>query len=435
MTADRRRHPATAAAGAAPEQGAPAATRTLRAIGTTAVVAVTNRTAADDALGILAAELAAIDFACSRFREDSEIQEVHRAAGRPVRVSTLLFGAVAVALAVAERTAGAVDPTVGAAVCRWGYDRDFEQVPARLRPDAAAAVGTWGAPGLPARRARQGGERRGGPGGLRLHPAGTGVGATGPRPSATAPAALPAGWWQVELDHRARTVSVPRGTVLDLGATAKALVADRAAARIAEATGSGVLVSVGGDVAVAGAAPDDGWAVGIAPTSSSPLHAIEQVVALHTGGLASSSPAVRSWVHGGVPVHHIIDPATGTPASRHWRLVSAAGASCVEANAATTAAVVWGPDAPDRLAALGAPARLVAADGAVVTVNGWPDPESGPDAGHAGPHVGARPGPRALGPTGAAATAGPTRAGWPPATGNRPRRPAGTSRAHRGDGR
>ncbi|MDA8268549.1 MAG: FAD:protein FMN transferase [Actinomycetota bacterium] len=172
----------------------------------------------------------------------------------------------------------------------------------------------------------------------------------------------PSGRQQVDLDRRARTVRIPRGVILDLGAAAKALAADRAADRIAETTGTGVLVGVGADVAVAGPASDGGWAVGIAPTSSSPLHALEQVIAIEGGGLASSSPAARSWVHRGAMAHHIIGPATGAPAARRWRLVSAAGSSCIEANAATTAAVAWGADALDRLVALGTPARLVAGE-------------------------------------------------------------------------
>ncbi len=345
-------------------------TRSLRAIGTTIIVAVADPATADLALCMLRSEITAIDLACSRFRDDSELHRLHRTAGHPVRVSSLLLTAVEVALSVAERTAGAVDPTVGGAVCAWGYDRDFAQIASRigvLSPRSAAA----------------GGDSCHGPRPTGWTTAATHSAATHPaatHPAATHPAAMqvpvtaPAGWWQVELDRRARTVRIPHGVVLDLGATAKALAADRAAARIAETTGTGVLVSIGGDVAVAGPSPDGGWAVGIAPMSSSPLHALEQVVTIDGGGLASSSPAARSWMHRGVVAHHIIDPATGAPAARRWRLVSAAGSSCVEANAATTASVVWGADAPDRLVAFGTPARLVGEDGDVVTVNGWPDP-------------------------------------------------------------
>jgi thiamine biosynthesis lipoprotein len=44
----------------------------------------------------------------------------------------------------------------------------------------------------------------------------------------------------------------------------------------------------------------------------------------------------------------------------------------VEANAWSTASVVWGEDAPGNLASRGVPARLVGANGDVVRCGGWP---------------------------------------------------------------
>jgi thiamine biosynthesis lipoprotein len=305
------------------------AVRAMRAIGTTAVVVVTDPAAVDTAERILRDELLAIDHTCSRFRIDSELWSLHQARGAPVKVSPLLFDAVAVALDVAQRTEGAVDPTVGFALEALGYDRDFDEI-------------DWHA--------------------------------TEPvEPPAPAP-----GWWRIELDRRQRTVRVPVGTHLDLGASAKALVADRAARRIAATLRRGVLVSVGGDVAVAGTAPDGGWAVGIATDSSMSPEQVDQVVSIDQGGIATSSTSVRAWRRAGRRVHHIVDPATGESAPTYWTLVSAAGDSCVDANAASTAAVVWGERAVVNLRELGSPARLVRPDGHVVTVNGWPA-EAGPD--------------------------------------------------------
>jgi thiamine biosynthesis lipoprotein len=263
-----------------------------------------------------------MDRACSRFRPDSEIWHLYSSGGVAVAVSPLLYQAVTISLEVAERTGGAVDPTVGPAVEALGYDRDFAAVP---------RVGT----------------------------------------ALTAPPVAAPGWWNVECDPGRRTVRLPATVRLDLGATAKALVADRAAAHIASTTGSGVLVSVGGDLAVDGASPQGGWPVAIAVDSSAPVGA-ELVVAVTGGGLASSSTVVRSWRRGDRRLHHIVDPATGTSASDHWRLVTVAAASCVDANAASTAAIVWGGGAADRLQAMGLPARLVRHEGAVTTVAGWP---------------------------------------------------------------
>jgi FAD:protein FMN transferase len=298
-------------------------TRSFRAIGTTATVVVPEGADADLAVRLLADELAAVDLACSRFRRDSELQAVHAAAGRPVAVSALLFEALSVALDTAARTGGAVDPTVGNAIAALGYDADLAEVIARP-PSPPRALGPV------------------------------------------------AGFGHVQLDRRTRTVRIPRGVRLDLGSSAKALAADRAAAHIARRLDDGALVSLGGDVAVAGPAPDGGWSIGIALESSTPADEVDQVVAIRRGGLASSAPGARTWSAGSRRVHHIVDPRTGDCVLPYWQLVSASGPSCVEANLVTTAALVWGERALDELVRYGQAARLVRSDGKVFHVNGWP---------------------------------------------------------------
>lgn len=190
-------------------------TRNFEAIGTTAVVAVVDPHKADDAERILREQLEAVDVACSRFRADSELSALNRCGGEERIVSLLLFEAIRVALEVAHATGGAVDPTVGQALATIGYDRDFDEVVKNETPLEQSAQPV-------------------------------------------------SGWELVELDLRRRSVRTAPGIQLDLGASAKALVADTAAARIAEQHRCGVLVSIGGDVAVAGEAPDGGWAIGIA---------------------------------------------------------------------------------------------------------------------------------------------------------------------------
>jgi len=299
--------------------------RSFRALGTTATVVVPDPSHADAAHHIVRTEIAAIDLACSRFRPDSELAHLHANAGCTVRVSSLLFEALDVAYSVAERTHGAVDPTVGNAMEALGYDRDFEQIESRPLP-----------PGDP-----------------------------GPIP----------GFRHLHLYHKLRAAGIPRGIRLDLGSSAKALLADRAAARVVDELGSGSLVSIGGDVAVAGEPPPGGWAIGIAVDSSAGPDDVDQVVAIHRGGLASSSTDVRSWQMGNEHVHHIVDPATGRSAAPYWRLVSAAGASCVDANALTTAALVWGDQAVERLRPFEHAVRLLRHDGEVITLGDWPEAE------------------------------------------------------------
>lgn len=181
-----------------------------------------------------------------------------------------------------------------------------------------------------------------------------------------------AGWRTVAVDRSISTIRIPAGVRLDLGATAKAWAADRAAQAAAEATGCGVLVSLGGDIATCGEAPGSGWQIRVTDDHRSDPTAPGQTVSIRSGGLATSSTAVRRWSHNGHTMHHVIDPRTGAPARTMWRTVSVAAANCTEANIATTAALVRADAAPAWLADQGLPARLVAWNGRVTTVGDWP---------------------------------------------------------------
>ncbi|HEY6277574.1 MAG TPA: FAD:protein FMN transferase [Streptosporangiaceae bacterium] len=303
------------------------ASATWRALGTGVQLIVTDGSQLRAARAMLESDLAAVDLACSRFRPDSELVGLDRRTGEgPVTVSPLLAEAIGAALRAAQLTDGDVDPTVGAAMNAVGYDRDFSL-----------------------------------------------VAADGPAIRLTV-RAIP-GWRQVEFDQPSRRLRLPDGVRLDLGATAKAWAADRAAARISAGRGCGVLVSLGGDIAVVGQAPAGGWLIRVQDITGPPEEppvGPSAVVAVHTGGLATSSTAARRWRRGGDVFHHILDPRTGLPAPPVWRTVSVAAASCADANIASTAAIIRGGAAPAWLAGLGLPARLVAEDGRVHTIGGWP---------------------------------------------------------------
>jgi thiamine biosynthesis lipoprotein len=297
---------------------------------------------------LLEADLSALDLACSRFRPDSElmaVSNVARGASSPVTVyvSPLLAHAVAVALRAAQLTDGDVDPTVGGALSALGYDRDFAEL----------ASGVNGTKGAPAGQS-----------------AVTGHGAGG------VTTALIPGWRSVHVDLGSQRLTVPAGAELDLGATVKAWAADRAAVRIARELGCGVLVSLGGDTAVAGQPPEGGWRIRVQDKTGLPDEPAEggtQVVTIRDGGLATSSTAARRWRRGGDVLHHIIDPRTGYPAKPVWRTVSVAAATCADANTAATAAIIRGRQALPWLCGLRLPARLVAQDGTVSAVNAWPE--------------------------------------------------------------
>ena len=290
------------------------------AFGTTAVLCTTDAAQLGAARDAVVRTLAAIDGACNRFDPSSELSHVNAISGRRVRISSLLAEVLRVALDAAEATDGAVDPTVGTSLEAAGYDRDFEAI-----EDSAAHA-------------------------------------------AFVPAA---GWRCVELDVDGGSVRVPAGVVLDVGSTGKALAVDMAAQAAHAATGGGVLFSLGGDLAVRGEAPGDGWPVHVTDDHGAGASAPGQTVLVKSGALATSSTLVRRWRRRD-DVHHIIDPATGRPARELWCTVSVTAPTCAGANAHATAAIVRGEAASERLAEMRLPARLRAASGEVRYVAGWP---------------------------------------------------------------
>ncbi len=303
----------------------PPVSASFASLGSTAVVAVTQPTLLDAAKAMLAAELCSVDLACSRFRSDSELTRVNARAGELIPISKLLAKALRVALDAARTSDGLVDPTLGAHLRGAGYDRTFALVRERE---------TFRFQAVPPRLQS---------------------------------------WRDVELDDEQLSVRVPAGFELDLGATAKAWAADRAAGRIASMIGGGTLVALGGDVAVAGSAPDGGWAVRIGADHAAPLGSPGPVLAISYGGLATSGTAVRRWQTDIGEAHHVLDPRSGRPAGAVWSHVSVAATTCADANIASTAAVILGEAAPAWLAARGLPGRAVRRDGSVVLVGAWPE--------------------------------------------------------------
>ena len=283
-----------------------------------------------DAAQVRAARLVVeLDLACSRFREDSELSRLRH--GMSVPVSAMLDAAVGAGLRTARATGGLVDPTVAGALIATGYDDDLAAVRARPHPETDETADPTVAQAAP-------------------------------------------GWWRVFHDHDARHLLLPHGVDLDLGASAKAWLADVIAAdlvgrSILPAAG-GVLVNLGGDLATAGSAPAAGWRIAVDDgTAAAPPPAIT----IRGGGLATSSTRLRTWRQGARRRHHIVDPRTGDTAPAVWQAVTVAARTCELANAASTAAVVLGEEAPRWLTAKGVHARLRHRNGTLRLVGGWPE--------------------------------------------------------------
>ena len=287
---------------------------------TTARVVVTDPAALADAERVVRTLCLQVELACSRFRSDAEIHVLARNAGRLVPVSPLLADLLAAALDAARSTDGDVDPTLGGVLASLGYDRDL--------------------------------------------PSATGPGTAGPLRVTVRPRA---DWRQVRL-HQGRA-GVPEGVELDLGATAKAVAADRAADLVARRLGVGVLVALGGDIATAGPCPGGGWLVLVQDGPGEP----SCTIALTAGtAVATSSTRSRRWTLDGRPMHHVVDPATGLPADPVLRTATVAAPTCLRANTLSTAALVRGRRAGALLRGAGLPARLVQADGSLLRLGDWP---------------------------------------------------------------
>jgi thiamine biosynthesis lipoprotein len=297
------------------------ATSSWSGFGTTVVVGVTRVEELDAATCRVRDVLHEIDGAANRFRVDSEVSRVNRAGGAAVRVSAMFVRVATCALRAARITGGDLDPTIGASLRVAGYDRDFAAISSGCEPVQFVRA---------------------------------------------------AGWRCVRLDADSKMIRLPMGVELDFGATAKALAADIAAARAVAGARGGVIVSIGGDLATAGTPPRGGWPVRVTDDHRAVEDGTGQTVAVSSGGLATSSTRSRRWSRGSAELHHILDPATGAPVSEHWRTVSVVAGSCVDANIASTTAILRGAAAPRWLAGAGLPARLVRTDGSVAVTAGWP---------------------------------------------------------------
>ena len=292
------------------------ATFTTRAWSCTVRLVVDEPGVLKPAAADLVALLDRVDRVASRFRADSALSRANAQAGRPAAVPALLVDLVQAALQAAAQTDGAVDPTLGRTLRDLGYDRDIAALPL-----------------------------------------------TGPAVTPTTPRRS---WQDVQLDRGAGLLTVPAGSALDLGATAKAYVADHAAHALYARYGTAVMVELGGDIAVAGHRPD-GWCITVAEREGDPR---SELLLLRHGGLVTSTTTVRQWQRGGVSVHHIVDPRTGRSTDGPWRTVTVAAPRALAANVASTAAIVLGDGAVAWLTARGITARLVHQDGAITTTAG-----------------------------------------------------------------
>ncbi|MBK8047480.1 MAG: FAD:protein FMN transferase [Anaerolineales bacterium] len=249
--------------------------RNFRAMGTEVALWLWNNheQRAETALAAAARFFAETEATLSRFRPESELMRLNRAAGRPFTASPVLYNLVESALEWRRRTEGIFDPTVLNALIAAGYDRPFDAIHA-ANGDALPAVTS---------------------------------------PAVTSHVA-PASEWSVDLNAinllPNRQILLAAGVGLDLGGIAKGWTIQQAANRLG--MWGPCLVNAGGDVACTGSPPGEPWVVTMPDPRADDLDLA--VLALQNETVATSSRTIRRWQHNGKPAHHLIDPRTGAPA-------------------------------------------------------------------------------------------------------------------------
>ncbi len=290
------------------------AERQVRLMGTTAHVVLVGD--ASPPVSEVVGQLEHLEAAWSRFRQDSELSRLNRGASHPTLVSHPTALLLERSVWAWEQTAGLFDPTVLPSLLAAGYDRDFE--------DLASAA---------------------------------------PVPGSTEPAP---GCGGVEVDPRNDLVRLPAGVMVDPGGIGKGLAADLAATAAVDRGADAALVSVGGDLRVAGRAPTEGWEIELDHHVTAPAR-----VNLVDGAVATSTTLRRRWATADGTAHHVIDPRTGRPSNGDLVACSVVAAEAWWAEALATALLVgWGdpardPSLADLLVDLlgGAGALLTHADG------------------------------------------------------------------------
>lgn len=259
----------------------------------------------------------------SRFLGDSDISRLNRAAGSTVHIDPATSVLLQAMVDGWRATAGAFDPTLLAPLVGLGY------------------ASSWNDPSTV---------------------------------TSLPPGALLRGdLAQLVIDPQRGTVNAPAGMCLDAGGIGKGLAADMVAAALIDAGALGASVSIGGDVAVRGTAPEpDGWRIGVAEPTDLDTEAHQLL--LLSGGIATSGTLRRRWLApDGEEVHHLLDPATGRPTHHAGEIVAVTvvAGTAAWAEVWTKAVMVRGAAALPALDELGLGACITNANGATITNRSW----------------------------------------------------------------
>jgi thiamine biosynthesis lipoprotein len=226
---------------------------------------------------------------CSRFDENSELSRLSASPNRvPVSVSPLLFELIDFAWAVAQATDGAFDPTVGRAMEKSGFNRNY---------------------------------------------------LTGQQKTSEISTKAECSYRDVVLNPSDCTVTLMQPLVLDLGAVAKGFAIDLAAAELRPF--QNFAINAGGDILARGRhSSNTPWRIGIRHPRE-PQRLIDTLAV--SGAAVCTSGDYERPRPDGTPGHHLLDPQTGQPVD-DVASVTVVAPSAMLADALSTAAFVLRPD-------------------------------------------------------------------------------------------
>lgn len=287
-------------------------------MGSAVRVVVTGTDAlAERAVDLAFARVAELEATWSRFVPTSDVSRLNSANGHEIPVSPDTVRLVNGMKFAHVATDGAFDPTLVVPLVRLGYDHSLDDPLARTELGADL-------------------DNRGSIDRVQFRDV--------------------AGQWHMKS---------PVGTAIDPGGIGKGLAADIVIETIVgEAADSpvvGALVSIGGDVAVAGLAPEGrGWFVDVLDPSKA---STTSTVRLERGAVATSSIELRR-LSGGTS-HHLIDPRTLESVATGVRGASVIAGTGAWAEAFTKYLVMHGRAALDHLDRLGLAAQIVDGRGVI----------------------------------------------------------------------
>lgn len=239
------------------------------------------------------ARIGEIDTRMGTDRAGSEIDAVNAAAGGgAVRVSPDTFRLVESAVRTSALSSGAFDVSVGPLVALWGIGRGPGRVPSAAEIAHARSL---------------------------------------------------CGYQRIELDRAASTIRLKdAGMRLDLGGIAKGYAADEVAAILGSGGVRSAIVDLGGNIVVVGSRPSGGkWRIGVQDPEK-PRGDYLGIVEIADGTVVTSGVYERYFEKEGVRYHHLLDPATGSPARTGLLGLSIVARTSMDADALSTAVFVLG---------------------------------------------------------------------------------------------